>query len=51
VKNVQANGIGKSHDECTDGWYDSMVKKYEKRPMESIANIMLAHFAKEYTLK
>jgi hypothetical protein len=37
-------------DDSTDVWYN-IVQKHEKRPMESMANVMLADFATEYTLK
>jgi hypothetical protein len=37
-------------DDLTDMWYDNIIQKYEKRPMESMANVTLADFAPEYTL-
>jgi hypothetical protein len=38
-------------DDSTDVWYDSIVKQYEKRPVESMANLTLTDFATEYSLK
>jgi hypothetical protein len=38
-------------DESTDVWYDNIIQKYEKWPMETMANVTLADFATEYTLK
>jgi hypothetical protein len=47
--NVRANGRRKLTDESIDVWYDSIIQKYEKRPMESMANITLADFARAHT--
>jgi hypothetical protein len=38
-------------DDSTDVLYDNIINKYKKRPIESMANITLADFTTEYTLK
>lgn len=38
-------------DESTDVWYENIVQKYEKRRTESMANVSLADFVTEYSLK
>jgi hypothetical protein len=38
-------------DKSTGVWYENIVHKYEKRPMESMANVTLADFATDYSLK
>jgi hypothetical protein len=38
-------------DESTDVWHDNIVQKFERRPMESMANVTLADFATAYAPK